>query len=234
MLLKPADMRLRCVDYCLEVAGIEPDEIDLVVTNDLVYERMLRGFEHAQVINHHLAHAELLLPVVRERALGGDRHRRLRLGDRIARRRPMSYFLGEGTELRRIWRSDGNVHLRGNQSIFSWRHFDHVEGSLGGFYSFVSEAIGFGPMEEGEMMGLAPYGSERLCGAIAAICRLDDGGDLPLRPARARRARLADRGDACRRHVARQQCSRPTPISLAPRRSRSRSGSSPTPTASRR
>lgn len=151
--------------YCLDVAGIELDEVDYVVTawnaqtgEDHVQalpnrEALLRqarelhrlfpsnifpckAFPALARVNHHLAHAASAF-----RCSGMDEATILVIdgrGEQVA----TSIFLGKDNHIRLI------------------REFD-ITDSLGFFYLAVTRFIGFGGWGEGKTMGYAPYGAPR-------------------------------------------------------------------------
>lgn len=164
--------RLQCVDYCLERAGVELGDIDVVAGNDLIHAPILREYGATHVLGHHLSHAACA-----HFTSGHDRSAILVVDgfgsiDGTSAE-TVSYFDGSGAELTPLWQSRGRLAMRGNQREFTWRHFDFVADSIGALYSFVSELLAFEAMEEGKMMGLAPYGSDRFVADFRDICPVD-------------------------------------------------------------
>ncbi|MFB6394238.1 carbamoyltransferase [Polymorphospora lycopeni] len=173
-------MRLRSVDYCLDMAGLTIDDIDHVVANDLVFPAMLRGLPRVERINHHLSHAAAcyLVSPHREAAIlvidgfgsfsadGAE---------------TVSYFTGSGADITLELRHHGVVRRKRQDAPFSWRNFDFVEDSLGVFYSHVTDLLGFGAYEEGKTMGLAAYGGTGFVAAFDDLVRMRDDGTIVYR-----------------------------------------------------
>jgi carbamoyltransferase len=132
----------------LDVASIE--EINLVVLDYIVKPRWIEDQLHRacdqsnflseiepskiHVINHHLAHA-------------------------------YNVFYSSSFESAAVLIVDGRGSAKETQSLFSATH-DHIELiestttiGIGLLYAAVTQAIGFGLLQEGKTMGLAPYGA---------------------------------------------------------------------------
>lgn len=178
--LRGRNFALRSVDYCLDVVRTRLEDFDLLVANDLVYAPMMSGLGEIVMINHHLAHASCAFyssPHPDAAVLVVDGFGSIDGG----RAEIVSYFDGSGSRLECIRKLTGAVCLKGHQRAFTWRHFDYVEDSLGGLYSFITDAIGFGFMEEGKTMGLSPYGRDRFCEELAMLCDLREDGTIRFR-----------------------------------------------------
>jgi len=187
--IRGSDFESAAIEYCRQAVGVGIDDFDLIVSNDLIYRPMTRRIEPIEYINHHLAHASCTYyssNLEEAAVLIADGFGSISDG----RAETVSYFRGDGNHLERLWRLTGSVQLKGRQTQFTWRHFDYVEDSLGSLYGFVSEAIGFGPMEEGKTMGLSPYGRDRLYESLTALCELSPEGLIRFR--RPQRQRLAE------------------------------------------
>jgi carbamoyltransferase len=175
-----AQFKLQAVDYCLEIAGLTLDQIDHVVANDLVFPAMLRGFSQPELINHHLSHAAAayyLSPFTESAVLVMDGFGSIA----DERAETVSYLTGKGVDFTLAGRHTGRVRRLDETRPFSWTNFDHVEDSLGVFYSYVTDALGFGEYEEGKTMGLAAYGDDHLVAPMEEIVGLREDGSIRFR-----------------------------------------------------
>jgi carbamoyltransferase len=141
----------RAVAACLADAGISsPEAVDVVVLDYIrvpdwrrdqhgvpaVQGTLLERIEpeRIHVINHHLAHAASSFY-----CSGFEDAAVLVVDGRGSDNETQSLFVGEGTVLHRI------------------EHTDRI--GIGLLYAAVTQAIGFGLLQEGKTMGLAPYGA---------------------------------------------------------------------------
>jgi len=158
------------IEYCLNTLGVKPEEVDLVVIDQVgsqfekpskvVFMRTCgKQFSKArvEVINHHDAHSAAAFfcsPFDSAAILivdGAGEHLRDHLG--VA-----------GTETETIYRGEGNkiVMLQKTRHIREMLGFNFTTG-IGKLYSYISNSyLNFGSYNEGKMMGLAPYGDDRL------------------------------------------------------------------------
>lgn len=132
------------VEYCLEYAGIDYADIDLVVTTDSnIFLPVVNSFEHMVIMNHHMSHIasayyasgyeEAAILVVDGR------------GSKVSYNDKMGY---ESVTL---------AFAKKNRIEILDKILDH---SIGHFYSAVTLAIGFGILEDGKTMGLSSYGTD--------------------------------------------------------------------------
>ena len=140
----PSNTLRASVEYCLEYAGIDYSDIDLVVTTDSnTYLPVVNSFPHMIITNHHMSHIasayyasgyeEAAVLVVDGR------------GSRVSYDNQMGY---ESVTL--AYAKDNKIEI-----------LDKVlEHSIGHFYSAVTLAIGFGILEDGKTMGLSSYGKD--------------------------------------------------------------------------
>jgi carbamoyltransferase len=187
------------VRYCLDVAGIQPQELSLVVLcaaqssrsvhNDLYLNRYLRVAHHRiPVLNvpHHLGHAvgafatssfaRAAVLVVdgmgspREDLIAEEEH--VVVGNPIAGHESISSYVASGSSIRPLQK-----HLVERGAWLERRVSDHgmqCFGSLGGMYSAVAEQIFGDPLDgAGKVMGLAPYGTPTI--AVSDFLDLADG-----------------------------------------------------------
>lgn len=190
---------LEAVEYCLELAGLKLTDIDRVVANDLVFPAALRGLPGVELINHHLSHAAasfLLSPHDEAAILVIDGFGSM--ADNRAE--TVSYFSGAGSDITLLARQTGVVRRKNEGQPFRWSNFDHVEDSLGVFYSYITDLLGFGEYEEGKTMGLAAYGTDELAGVLQEIVPLADDGSIRFRADEREqvRALVTDRLDGAR------------------------------------
>jgi carbamoyltransferase len=118
---------------------------------------------------------------------------RSRLGKDLAAQTVNSGMIGRGRSIDTLYRRTGALRTAGGRP-FSWRSFDHVEDSLGAFYSYFTELVGFGKFDEGKTMGLATYGADTIGEAVLGIVGLTGDGEIRFgAPQRSAVKALADR-----------------------------------------
>jgi carbamoyltransferase len=157
----------RAIEACIADAGVRSiDEIDLVVLDyirvpdwrcdefqrpavrDTLLDRI--GPERIHIVNHHLAHACSTFF-----ASDFDDAAILVVDGRGSDNETQSLFVGEGAAIRRI------------------EHTDRI--GIGLLYAAVTHLIGFGLLQEGKTMGLAPYGVTRESTELLGIGKHYDG-----------------------------------------------------------
>ncbi|OHA20652.1 MAG: hypothetical protein A2836_02220 [Candidatus Taylorbacteria bacterium RIFCSPHIGHO2_01_FULL_45_63] len=160
----------KAIDYCLAAFKLSPADIDLVVLDQVgsraespseriwkrnVGERFSKAALH--VINHHDAHAASVFfasPFQEAAVLIVDGS-----GEKIH-----SHLGMIGTETETLYRGEGNVVAEIQKTVHVRRRlrFPYSMG-IGKLYSLLSEGyLNFGIYNEGKMMGLAPYGDDRV------------------------------------------------------------------------
>jgi carbamoyltransferase len=165
-----------CIDYCLEVAGIPLERVDLFVENHLqnvdfhsFHEQEVARFkrpypiEKTIMISHHLAHAYSTFY-----GSGFDDALVLVVDGEGNSRRAIATYQGEdGDRLRQSDTDDGvDPNITEKISLYRARRGaemtllrkDFTVGSLGGAYDLVTIHIFDQRDEAGKTMGLAPYG----------------------------------------------------------------------------
>lgn len=162
------------ISYCLDALRIKPEEVDLVVIDqtDLHSVARMKEFFLSQtgglfaradirVMNHHDAHASSAFfasPFADAAILvydGAGEKFKTHLG--VLAVETDTLYHGSGNRFVELQKT---VHLRGA------KEFPYTFG-VGKLYAFLSQFyIGFGPYNEGKMMGLAPYGDDSLLKAI--------------------------------------------------------------------
>lgn len=171
----------RAVTYCLESAGIEPEDLSLVVLciqgrasdakQDITLNPLLnRVLKRSPVIliPHHLGHA------VSAFATSGFKESAILVIDGAGspfddltadEREVVKKKVDDGWETISLYAAQGisivplEKHLVERAGWFMPREFGMPSfGSLGGMFSAVAAQIFAGPMEAGKVMGLAPYG----------------------------------------------------------------------------
>ncbi|MBI2055049.1 MAG: hypothetical protein HYT39_03045 [Candidatus Sungbacteria bacterium] len=158
------------IPYCLEALGIKPEEVDLVVIDQIdtrknapmkqwLLEHTGAAFSKAriEIINHHDAHAAsaFFCSPFEEAAVlvydGAGEKFENHLG--VAATETETMYVGRGNRLYQIQKT---THLREGK-IFPYTF------GIGKLYSLISERyIGLGKYNEGKMMGLAPYGNDSI------------------------------------------------------------------------
>lgn len=157
------------IDYCLNQAGLKPDDIDLVVIDQIglpsrikmadIFKRETgKRFAQAKIhiVNHHDAHAASAFfcsPFEEAAVLVYDG-----TGEKFATRlgayatETDTLYVGANANLYQI---DKILHLR------EGRRFPYTFG-VGKLYALLSEYCGFGSFNEGKLMGLASYGDDSI------------------------------------------------------------------------
>lgn len=148
-----ASAQLRCIDYCLD--GGRLDDVDLIVTNDIFSEEVLK--HHMELwryfkINHHLSHA------ASSYFTSGWDEAAIMVIDGVG-----SGFNNSGEAL-----SLG--FARGNDIIIDEKYFGI---SLAKFYSHFMYICGFSFLQEGKVMGLAPYGTDTYVEEMSRFVEID-------------------------------------------------------------
>lgn len=147
---------LKCVDYCLKAADVGMDEIDFIVTNDLLQTRInSRKSYYSQMlkINHHMSHAAGCY------YMSGFDDAAWLIADGTGSqysldvRETVTTGIAEGTTFQVVDKVYGEkVKLLGGYAD---------KNSLGVFYNCITRLCGFGNFGDGKLMGLAPYGSDK-------------------------------------------------------------------------
>jgi carbamoyltransferase len=152
-------LNLKCIAYCLEAAGLHEGDIDATYSNDLILRSATRR-RRTTLLNHHLTHAAcayFLSPYEAAAVLVVDGFGSIDGDDAET----ISYFTAEDRDVTLVERFTGRLARRDSSRPFSWGNFDYVENSLGAFYSFLTDRIGFESYEEGKTMALAAFGDRR-------------------------------------------------------------------------
>lgn len=158
------------IDYCLKAFGVHPEEVDLVVldkvgshhtrTPEEIFRKNGGGrFTKARIIaiNHHDAHAAAAFFCSPFQEAG------VLIVDGVGE--TLRDNLGAlGTETETIYRGENNrlVPLQKTRHLREVIGFPYTIG-IGKLFSFISDGyLNFGDYNEGKMMGLAPYGDNRI------------------------------------------------------------------------
>ena len=146
-------MALQGQQYCLDYMKLEKKDMDLIIGNDLLTllpEKVVEAnLGEIMLINHHLSHAasSYYTSGYEESAiLVSDAYGSL-LPD--GKQETVTFFHTTGKDFKTIKKVTGSP-LVGAEA-------EHQFNSLGTMYSFFTKMCGFGPMEDGKTMGLAPY-----------------------------------------------------------------------------
>jgi carbamoyltransferase len=175
--LGPRLQRCLASQYVLGEAGLDLDEVDLIVANDFlnpVYT--VRMGDRVTWIGHHLSHAASTFytsPFERAAVLVIDGRGSSVQTEQGLFGETITFYQAGPRELQPIAARMGRVTLTDTRSE------DPYEDSVGWMYEAVSKSIGFigpgGMGEPGKTMGLAPYGSPRYVKDVAATYALADG-----------------------------------------------------------
>ena len=151
----------RCIEYCLNAAGIEEKDVSVFIGNSLHNFFPLR--EKAVFLNHHLAHAASAFYTSGFESaaiLVADGY-----GDAVApgvfETVAIGYGSGKRVEIDRM--------VTGKVS----KYYD-MENSIGVFYRIGTILSGFGMLDEGKMMGLSAYGIPCYVNQINAFIKYND------------------------------------------------------------
>lgn len=132
------------VEYCLEYAGIDYEDIDLVVTTDSnTYLPVVNSFQHMVIMNHHMSH------IASAYYASGYEEAAVLVVDGRGSKVPYNNKTG--------YESVTLAYAKGNKIEILDKVLDH---SIGHFYSAVTLAVGFGILEDGKTMGLSSYGTD--------------------------------------------------------------------------
>lgn len=159
--------------YCLNNSGLELKDIDLIVSNDIINQAALFRLKNVQLINHHKAHAASAFfcsPFKESAILVCDAVGSKHYINGNSEYESLSYMHGESNKINTM-KSITGVNLSGS---------DYIENSLGIFYAIITDIIGFGELQEGKTMGLAPYGSNGMLAKVQNCVSYDSDGNFYL------------------------------------------------------
>ncbi|MEA2362359.1 MAG: carbamoyltransferase [Thermoleophilaceae bacterium] len=152
-----------CADYCLDAAGITREQVDRIVTHDLLPNRSKRAWPMT-TFGHHICHAASAVMLLDEAASacvlvydGCGSVLPLDQDGGLPRARHEAFSFFHFADERLEWLG----------TTYGERFIDVVEAgdggtnSMGDLYSLVTEALGFDRLEAGKTMGLAAWGSPR-------------------------------------------------------------------------
>lgn len=168
--ITPLAKEWRSIQYCLDQADITLNEIDCFFGNDLMNKDYIPQLpKQIVMLNHHLTHAASTYytsPYNDAAILVVDGIGTL-IDSSSNTHETISLYKGTNNEIKDI----GKVHGSGIENpVSGWTLF---ENSIGRFYYRVSAEIGFGFLEEGKTMGLAPYGKETYVGDFKRFYSID-------------------------------------------------------------
>ncbi|MGG0888877.1 carbamoyltransferase family protein [Cytobacillus horneckiae] len=168
--ITPLAKEWRSIQYCLDQADITLNEIDCFFGNDLMNKDYIPQLpKQIVMLNHHLTHAASTYytsPYNDAAILVVDGIGTL-IDSSSNTHETISLYKGTNNEIKDI----GKVHGSGIENpVSGWTLF---ENSIGRFYYRVTAEIGFGFLEEGKTMGLAPYGKETYVGDFKRFYSID-------------------------------------------------------------
>lgn len=166
--------------YCLDYSGITLDDIDVIVSSDLLPARVrfeLRG-RRLRLFPHHLCHAVsayMLAPAGASAAIlvydgmGSVVEHSSAHGDTFARNTRETFSFYYAT-------SSGEITCLGRTTGQGLCEFDEfpisLNNSIGMLYEFITALIGFHHMDAGKTMGLAAHGAPRYLPVLKRFTRL--------------------------------------------------------------
>jgi len=167
-------------DECLKIKGLNIDDIDLVVGNDILsafyFRRIQKEANQFISINHHLAHASSAFfpSAFNEAAIltidGGGNEFNKDKHCKMLEVCSLSFGSGNNIEVLSTKAGERYKAEQFNNLI------DPVTNSIGGFYGAATFACGFTFHEEGKTMGLAPYGTDKYLNELRQFVELTDNG----------------------------------------------------------
>src|SRR5260221_333143 len=184
--------------YILDWAGVSPSDIDEVVGNDMLEPDVqavkegnslgptISGISRANfpplnLLNHHLTHAYSTFftsPYDDAAILVVDGVGSLtRRGTNIPERETMTFSVGRHNTITTL----GAVRGDSSGSSFKPEYPPMFHNSLGHMYRAVTEIVGFGWMNAGKTMGLAPYGDDRYVEKVMSSVHLLPEGQYDIR-----------------------------------------------------
>lgn len=177
---------------CLQVAGVTDDQVDLVGVDDFAYPLAFTYWgDRVRLVNHHLSHAASSYYVS-----GYQRAAVLVIDGRGSQHgelaETISYGWADGPDMELTERVLGLPDEKDPHFV--------VENSLGGFYSETTRLIGFGPLNDGKTMGLAPYGTDRYLAEMRRFVTLKERGRIEMT-----REQLNGLRELCEREIARSE-----------------------------
>lgn len=185
--------------YVLDWAGVSAVDIDHVVGNDYLLEPYSKGvteginlssttsrinqgkFPPLIMLSHHLTHAYSTFftsPYDEAAILVADGTGSLTSHDTtVPERETMTYSVGSLNTITNI----GVVKGNSTGSGFKPEYPPLFHNSLGHMYRAVTQVVGFGWMNAGKTMGLAPYGDDRYVKEVMRYIRLLPDGQYEIR-----------------------------------------------------
>lgn len=176
-LLELNDLKLaRCkaAKYCLDYGKTSLEDIDLIISNELnnsVYH--FKYQDRIILINHHMAHAcsTFYTSPFKEAAVLVADGRGSILGSK-------GYGYDSEAESVTFYYADNSI-VREIKKISGKNLNDFVPyNSIGEFYAEITELIGFGFLEDGKTMGLAPYGTDKYVKEFYKFYDVDGQGNF--------------------------------------------------------
>jgi carbamoyltransferase len=165
--------RAKAAKYCLHPFS-SSSEIDMIISNDFINPLYYSKYMNKIIlINHHLAHASsayFCSPFMETAILIADG-----CGSRMGPRKvghtseneTTTFYYAHETTIREIKKTTGELH----DGYFP-------SNSIGDFYDCITQGIGFKFLEEGKVMGLAPYGRDTYVQALSRFYSLDQQGNF--------------------------------------------------------
>jgi carbamoyltransferase len=169
------------VSYCLDAAQVGLDDLDgIYCCDDLERPTDWLDWSRVTFVNHHMGHAAAAFfssPHARSTLLVIDGH-----GSPLAETGPdyevetISIGSAEGRTLALSPLQTGAQR----RTSSSWRYV--AQNSIGWFYAIVTQALGFGPGQQGKAMGLAAYGGPALVEPLSEYVTIEPDGRFRFDP----------------------------------------------------
>ncbi|EPR10577.1 carbamoyltransferase family protein [Ruminiclostridium papyrosolvens] len=176
--LGPNSLYANCRKYCLNELNLSIDDIDMIVGNDILHPMTYFPVrKRIELINHHLAHAYSAFYTIPhdETAIlivdgtGSKVNKESKIAETV------TYAVGKS----------GDVEIIDKVGGLGWSKDDEretlTENSLGDFYRKFTEEIGFGYLQDGKTMGLAPYGTDKFYNEVKSFVKFLGDGQFEIK-----------------------------------------------------
>lgn len=158
--------RCKAAQYCLDTENLSIDDIDFIIANDILDEVYYAKFlDRLLLMNHHLSHAaSAYFPSPFNQAAIIVADGRGSFEKSGVYRETISGYFGQGKEIKHLWTTYGIE-----------KEDLSISNSVGMFYEAITFEIGFGYLQEGKTMGLAPYGNGQYVSRMADFYSIEAG-----------------------------------------------------------
>jgi len=166
------------IDYCLDAAGIQLDDVAHIVASDTIPARSRAALADRglTLFSHHLCHAAsayLMMPAgITAAILVYDGYGSIVSGRTVRPKRParetFSFYLFSAEGVRCLGQTVGESYAEEDDFPIG------ISNSIGMLYEVVTSVLGYGSMESGKTMGLAAHGKPSFAEDIRQFITLGD------------------------------------------------------------